>query len=179
MNIPSDRRAPHAGAQSVAVPPTSPGTADEPSSPRSGTVAPLALTDERVHEALAAAQHAAHAAAAEVAYLLQRGLRLASEPLYQATYTQALRTWWEQAGEQLSERNLEADHALRRVRSWARTYLTAEIGSTQPGTLFDHALAHASRAAARRFLTATGELLAEHATRHGELSASPSSASGA
>ncbi|MET7338977.1 hypothetical protein [Nonomuraea sp. NPDC005650] len=126
----------------------------------------LVMLDQRMHEALAAAQHAAYAAAAEAAYLLQRALRLTGEPLYQTAYTQALRTWWEQVGEQVSKQHLQADHALRRVRSWARTYLTAETGSTQPGTLFDHALAHASRAAARRFLTVSGELLAEHAARH-------------
>jgi hypothetical protein len=121
--------------------------------------------DQRLNEALTVAQHASFAAAAEVACLLQRGLRLTGEPLYQAVYTQALCTWWEQAGEQVGHEHLEAGHALRRVRSWARTYLTAEIGSARPGTLFDHALAHAARAAARRFLATTGELLTDPGIR--------------
>ncbi|QFY12935.1 hypothetical protein GBF35_45960 [Nonomuraea phyllanthi] len=140
--------------------------ADKPDSPQARPEDPPYMLDQRTQDALSAAQHAAHAAAAEVAYLLQRALRLTGEPLYQAAYTQALRTWWEKVAEQIDQQHLQPDHALRRVRSWARSYLTAEIGSTQPGTLFDHALAHASRAAARRFLAATGELLAEHAARH-------------
>ncbi|MGN9779815.1 hypothetical protein ACTMTF_00210 [Nonomuraea sp. ZG12] len=126
---------------------------------------PLTVIDQRTREQLVAAQHAAVAAAAEVACLLQRGLRLKSEPLYDAAFTQTLRTWWEQVAEQIGTHHLHADHALRRVRSWARYYLTGELAATSPGTLFDHALAHASRAAARQFLSDTGEMLAEHTTR--------------
>lgn len=145
----------------------SPGAAD--------SVAPL---DQRLNEALAAAQHAAFAAAAEVACLLQRGLRLTGEPLYQAVYTQALCTWWEQTGEQVGNEHVEAGHALRRVRSWARTYLIAEIGFARPGTMFDHALAHAARAAARRFLAATGELLTDPVTRADNIATGPDAATG-
>ncbi|MEV0830185.1 hypothetical protein [Nonomuraea rubra] len=119
----------------------------------------------RTLKALIVAQDAAEAAAAEAGYVLQRGQRLTGEPLYEATYTQAVRTWWELVGEQICQRQLHADHALRRVRSWARTYLTGEPPAQTAGSLFDHALAHASRAAARRFLAASGELLAEHAVQ--------------
>ncbi|NRQ33957.1 hypothetical protein HII36_19180 [Nonomuraea sp. NN258] len=119
----------------------------------------------RTLKALIAAQDAAEAAAAEAGYLLQLGQRLTGEPLYEATFTQAVRTWWELVGEQICQRQLHADHALRRVRSWARTYLTGEPPARGAGSLFDHALAHASRAAARRFLAASGELLVEHAVQ--------------
>ncbi|QFY08033.1 hypothetical protein GBF35_16305 [Nonomuraea phyllanthi] len=162
-----DRRQPHengstdvSGAR-VQQPPVTPDV------PSTETEDQLTRFEWRVKQVLAATQHAAYAAAAEVAYLLQRGLRLTGEPLYQASFTQALRMWWELVDEQINQHHLEGDHAVRRVRSWARTYLTAEPTSTKPGSLLDHGLAHASRAAARRFLAATGELLASHATCQG------------
>ncbi|MFI7640566.1 hypothetical protein [Nonomuraea sp. NPDC049400] len=166
-NMPPDRRQPYEkGGADVS------GALDQqptvtPDAPPTETEDQLTRIEWRVKQVLAATQHAAYAAAAEVAYLLQRGLRLTGEPLYQASFTHALRMWWELVDKQLNQHHLEADHAVRRVRSWARTYLTAEPTSTKPGTLLDHGLAHASRAAARRFLAATGELLAEHATRQG------------
>ncbi|GGL42525.1 hypothetical protein [Planomonospora parontospora] len=140
----------------------------EPAPASSGTADPIEEVGRQVQEALAGAQRTYCVAAAEVAYQLQqRGTRLTSKQLYDASYSQALRTWWERVAEQISAQELFADHALRRVRSWARHYLTGEPAAAQPGTLFDHALAHASRAAARQFLLTSGQLLAEHATRLG------------
>jgi hypothetical protein len=145
---------------STTQPISAPAVASSSTSPAD----PIEEIGRQVEAALAGAQHAYRVAAAETAYqLLQRGTRLNSKQLYDASYTQALRTWWEQVAEQTTTQSLAADHALRRVRSWARHYLTGEPASPQPGTLFDHALAHASRAAARQFLVISGQLLAQHA----------------
>ncbi|WP_147268267.1 hypothetical protein [Spongiactinospora rosea] len=106
----------------------------------------------------------AHAAeAAELTYRISEGHRLSSTCLYGTAYGRDLRTWWGTVIKQINENEITTDHALRRVRAWVRQYLTTEPASSVPGTLFDHAIAHASRAAAREFLTTSGELLTLHA----------------
>ncbi|MEZ0076253.1 hypothetical protein [Planotetraspora sp. GP83] len=114
---------------------------------------------DRIAEAVAQARHADYAASAELTCQVQRGQRLTSEPLYSAAYCHAVRGWWELVSAQIDHEALEAAHAVRRVRARARHYLTGEPAALRPGSLFDHALAHASRAAARQFLAASGELL--------------------
>ncbi|WP_182907584.1 hypothetical protein [Microbispora sp. H13382] len=116
-----------------------------------------------VAELVAHARHADYAASAALVCHIQRGHRLTSEPLYSAVYSHALRTWWEFVPAQISANSVDVAHAVRRVRAWARHYLTGEPAAARPGTLFDHALAHASRAVARHFLAASGELLASRA----------------
>ncbi|MFI6396185.1 hypothetical protein [Nonomuraea sp. NPDC050540] len=118
--------------------------------------------DELVAEKIASARHACYAAAAEAVCILQNGRRLVGEQVFAAAYAQTVRAWWDRVEVEITGKRLASDHALRRVRSWARHYLTGEPPAPQPGTLFDHGLAHASRLAARDFLTASGHLLTHH-----------------
>ncbi|WP_158578410.1 hypothetical protein [Spongiactinospora rosea] len=110
-------------------------------------------------EAIEQARHADYAASAELVCQVQRGQRLAAEPLFLAVYSSALRAWWDLVDVQICREGVEAAHAVRRVRVRARHYLTGNLAAPRPGTLFDHALAHAARAAARHFLASSGELL--------------------
>ncbi|MFF4778990.1 hypothetical protein ACFY05_39820 [Microtetraspora fusca] len=121
-----------------------------------------------IAEAVTHARHVDYAASAGLVCHVQRGERLTSDQLYGVVYSQASRTWWELVSAQVSEQGIPVVHALRRVRAWARHYLTGEPAAARPGTLFDHALAHASRAAARQFLAASGELLAGQTTQQEE-----------
>ncbi|GAA4102308.1 hypothetical protein [Nonomuraea soli] len=124
---------------------------------------------ELTAEEIVTARHRYYAAAAEATAALQNGDFLGGEQLFAATYAQTFRAWWDLVEGQVTVKRLAWDHALRRVRSWARHHLTGEAPATRPGTLFDHALAHASRMAARDFLAATGELLTRHlATEPGD-----------
>ncbi|MDF5758791.1 hypothetical protein [Spongiactinospora sp. TRM90649] len=125
----------------------------------------LKLHTQRVIES---ATRAHGAAAAELTFRVDRGHLLSAGSMYGTAYGRALCTWWATVITQIGTDEIATDHALRRVRAWARQYLTSEPGSALPGTLFDHAIAHASRAAARDFLTATGELLTLHAFPHEE-----------
>ncbi|MDF5758434.1 hypothetical protein [Spongiactinospora sp. TRM90649] len=109
------------------------------------------------------ARHADYAASAELVCQLQRGQRLTAEPLFMAVYCSAVRAWWDLVDLQICQEGAEAAHAVRRVRVRARHYLTGQPVASRAGTLFDHALAHASRAAARYFLARTGELFARAA----------------
>ncbi|MFD9950770.1 hypothetical protein ACFWYW_27315 [Nonomuraea sp. NPDC059023] len=89
--------------------------------------------------------------------------------MFAAAYAQTTRAWWDVVDGQITLKRLACDHALRRVRTMARHFLTNEAPARRPGTLFDHALAHAARMAARDFLTDTGELLTQHlATEPGD-----------
>ncbi|MEU8319790.1 hypothetical protein AB0C33_15625 [Nonomuraea sp. NPDC048881] len=124
--------------------------------------------DRLIAEKITAARHAFYTAAAKAIFTLQNGRRLSSEKLFAAAYTQASRAWWDLVDEEITGKKLASDHALRRVRSWARHYLTGEPPAALPGTLFDHALAHASRIAARDFLTASGQLLIQHLAESGD-----------
>ncbi|WP_157254890.1 hypothetical protein [Nonomuraea typhae] len=125
--------------------------------------------DELTAEKITSARHAYYTAAAEAVVALQNGEFLSAEQVFAATYAQTSRAWWDVVDGQITLRRLACDHALRRVRSMARHFLTNEAPARRPGTLFDHALAHAARMAARDFLTASGELLAQHlATEPGD-----------
>lgn len=117
-----------------------------------------ALTAEKI----TAARHAYYAAAAQGVIALQNGRWFSSEQLFTAAHAQATRAWWDLVDQEITGKKLTSDHAVRRVRSWARHYLTGEPPAARPGTLFDHALAHASRIAARDFLTTSGQLLIQH-----------------
>lgn len=118
--------------------------------------------DELTYEKITAARHAFYAAAAEAVFALRNGQRPSGGQLFAATHAQASRAWWELVSEEITDKKLTCDHAVRRVRSWARHYLTGEAPAARPGTLFDHALAHASRMAARDFLNVSGQLLIRH-----------------
>ncbi|WP_431904024.1 hypothetical protein [Nonomuraea sp. bgisy101] len=118
--------------------------------------------DELTAEKITTARHAYYAAAAEAVIALQNGRFLSGEQVFAAASTQTSRVWWDLVDAQITLRRLTCDHALRRVRSWARHFLTGEAPAARPGTLFDHALAHASRMAARDFLAASGQLLTQH-----------------
>ncbi|NRQ40786.1 hypothetical protein HII36_54630, partial [Nonomuraea sp. NN258] len=125
--------------------------------------------DELTAEKITCARHAYYAAAAEAAFALHNGQRLTGEQMFAAALTQASRAWWDLVEAEITGKRLTCDHAVRRVRSWARHYLTGEAPAAQPGTLFDHALAHASRLAARDFLAISGQLLTLHlATEPGD-----------
>ncbi|MFE0156734.1 hypothetical protein ACFWY5_57085 [Nonomuraea sp. NPDC059007] len=125
--------------------------------------------DELTAEKITSARHACYAAAAEAVSILQNGRRLVGEQMFAAAHAQTVRAWWDRVEVEITTKKLTGDHAVRRVRSWARHYLTGEPPAPQPGTLFDHALAHASRRAARDFLTASGHLLTHHlATEPGD-----------
>ncbi|MED7930379.1 hypothetical protein SMD20_39550 [Nonomuraea sp. LP-02] len=132
------------------------------SGPSAGPAEDARSFDELTAEKIAAARHAYYAAAAEVVIALQNGRWLSSEQLFAAAHSRATRAWWDLAEQEISGKKLTSDHAVRRVRSWARHYLTGEPPVARPGTLFDHAIAHASRIAARDFLTASGQLLTQH-----------------
>ncbi|MEU8178631.1 hypothetical protein AB0C14_37680 [Microbispora hainanensis] len=157
--VPDSSATPYAPTAATTVPSFA-DTFAGPEVPDGGEAEGLAA---RVAEVVAHARHADYAASAALVCHVQRGQRLTSEPLYSAVYSHALRTWWEFVPAQISEDNVDVAHAVRRVRAWARHYLTGEPAAARPGTLFDHALAHASRAAARHFLAASGELLASRA----------------
>lgn len=130
--------------------------------------------DELTAEKITTARHTYYAAAAEAVIALQNGQFLSGEQVFAATSTQTSRAWWDLVDAQITLRRLTCDHALRRVRSWARHYLTGEAPAARPGTLFDHALAHASRMAARDFLAASGQLLTQHlATEPGDEADAP------
>ncbi|MFC4014805.1 hypothetical protein ACFOY2_46820 [Nonomuraea purpurea] len=116
------------------------------------------LTAERI----TAVRHTFYTATAKVIFVLQNGQRLSGEQSFAAAHAQASRAWWDLVEEEITGKKLTADHALRRVRSWTRHYLTGEPPAARPGTLFDHALAHAARIAARDFLTDSGHLLTQH-----------------
>lgn len=120
--------------------------------------------DELTAEKIASARHAHYAAAAEAVVALQNGRWLSGEQLFAAEYTRTSRAWWDLVDVEIAVKRLACDHAVRRVRSWARHYLTGEPPAARPGTLFEHALAHASRIAARDFLNASGQLLTQHLT---------------
>ncbi|RGA05572.1 hypothetical protein DI270_007620 [Microbispora triticiradicis] len=157
---PAPERSTLPGAPTPATVPSFPDTFAGPEAPDGGEAERLAA---RVAEVVAHARHADYAASAALVCRIQRGHQLTSEPLYSVVYSHALRTWWEQVPAQISENSVDVVHAVRRVRAWARHHLTGEPAAARPGTLFDHALAHASRAAARHFLAASGELLASRA----------------
>ncbi|MGW2157528.1 hypothetical protein [Nonomuraea sp. NPDC001699] len=118
--------------------------------------------DELTSEKIAAARQAHYAAAAEAVAALQNGRWLSGEQLFAAEYMRSSRAWWDLVDVQITAHRLACDHAARRVRSWARHYLTSEAPAGRPGTLFEHALAHASRIAARDFLNGSGQLLTQH-----------------
>jgi hypothetical protein len=113
-------------------------------------------------EKITAVRHAFYTAAAKAIFALQNGQRLSGEQLFVTVHAQAARGWWDLVDEEIKGKRLTCDHALRRMRSWARHYLTGEPPVARPGTLFDHALAHAARIAARDFLTDSGHLLTQH-----------------
>ncbi|MGP3917747.1 hypothetical protein [Nonomuraea sp. 10N515B] len=113
-------------------------------------------------EKITAVRHAFYTAAAQAIFALQNGQRLTGEQSFAAAHAQASRTWWDLVDEEITGKRLTCDHAMRRVRSWARHYLTGEPPAARPGTLFDYALAHAARIAARDFLTDSGHLLTQH-----------------
>ncbi|MFB4285883.1 hypothetical protein ACBJ59_62270 [Nonomuraea sp. MTCD27] len=118
--------------------------------------------DQLTTEKVTATRHACYTAAAKAIFALQNGQRLTGEQLFVTVHAQAARAWWDLVEEEITSKQLTSDHALRRVRSWARHYLTAEPPAARPGTLFDHALAHAARMATRDFLGDSGHLLAQH-----------------
>ncbi|SEH02409.1 hypothetical protein SAMN05444920_12667 [Nonomuraea solani] len=120
------------------------------------------LVDHLTAEKITAVRHAFYTAAAKAIFALQNGQRLSSEQLFVTVHAQAARAWWDRVDEEITGKRLTCDHALRRMRSWARHYLTGEPPAARPGTLFDHALAHAARIAARDFLTDSGHLLTQH-----------------
>ncbi|GAA0406111.1 hypothetical protein Acor_40910 [Acrocarpospora corrugata] len=128
-------------------------------------ISPNAWLHSRTCEAIDGARRISYASADQACSVLQRGDRMTSEVLFSAAHAQALDAWWGLIADQIDFNEAVPDHALRRIRSWARRYLTAEPAATEPGTLFDHALAHVSRAAARHFLQTSGRLLVEHANR--------------
>ncbi|MGW0805569.1 hypothetical protein [Nonomuraea sp. NPDC002799] len=113
-------------------------------------------------EKITAIRHTFYTAAAKTIVALQNGQRLAGEQLFATAHAQASRAWWDLVDEEINGKKLTSDHAVRRVRSWARHYLTGEPPVARPGTLFDHALAHAARMAARDFLSDSGHLLTQH-----------------
>ncbi|MBF8193337.1 hypothetical protein ITP53_48245 [Nonomuraea sp. K274] len=113
-------------------------------------------------EKITAVRHTFYTSAARAIFTLQNGQRLTGEQSFAAAHAQAARTWWDLVDEEITGKRLTCDHAMRRVRSWARHYLTGEPPAARPGTLFDHALAHAARIAARDFLTDSGHLLTQH-----------------
>ncbi|MFI6392208.1 hypothetical protein, partial [Nonomuraea sp. NPDC050540] len=124
--------------------------------------------DELTAEKITSARHAYYTAAAEAVAALQNGEFLSAEQVFAAAYAQTSRAWWDVVDGQITLRRLACDHALRRVRTMARHFLTNEAPARRPGTLFDHALAHAARMAARDFLNASGELLTHHLAESGE-----------
>ncbi|MFD9950745.1 hypothetical protein ACFWYW_59250 [Nonomuraea sp. NPDC059023] len=124
--------------------------------------------DELTAEKITEARHAYYTAAAEAVAALQNGEFLSAEQLFAAAYAQTSRAWWDVVDGQITLKRLACDHALRRVRTMARHFLTNEAPARRPGTLFDHALAHAARMAARDFLTASGELLTHHLAESGD-----------
>ncbi|SEN78760.1 hypothetical protein [Nonomuraea pusilla] len=138
-----------------------PGTASAPGS-SAGPAEDARSFDELTAEKITAVRHAYYAAAAEGVTALQNGRWLSGEQLFAAAHSQASRAWWDLVDQEITGKRLTSDHAVRRVRSWARHYLTGEPPAARPGTLFDHALAHASRIAARDFLTVSGQLLTQH-----------------
>lgn len=99
-------------------------------------------------------------ATVELIHRLEQAHRITSERLHAAVYSQALHVWWDMVQTQVDKHGLDAEKAIGLVRRRTTRYLTCEPDGTKPGTLFDHALAHVSRAAARRFLTATDTALA-------------------
>ncbi|MFI9836347.1 hypothetical protein ACIHFD_04900 [Nonomuraea sp. NPDC051941] len=120
------------------------------------------LFEQRTDEKISAARRVFYAASAEAVFALQNGQRLSGEQSFAAAHAQASRAWWDLVDEEIAGKKLAPDHAVRRVRSWARHYLTGEPPAARPGTLFDHALAHAARIAARDFLNDSGHLLTQH-----------------
>ncbi|MGW0481380.1 MULTISPECIES: hypothetical protein [Nonomuraea] len=118
--------------------------------------------DELISEKISAARHAHYAAAAEAVAALQNGRWLSGEQLFATEYTRSSRAWWDLVDVQITANRPACDHAVRWVRSWTRHYLTNEAPAGRPGTLFEHAVAHASRIAARDFLNASGQLLTHH-----------------
>ncbi|GAA3616012.1 hypothetical protein GCM10022419_121630 [Nonomuraea rosea] len=137
------------------TPPTRDGTTSQDETAR---LSCEQLTSEKI----TAARHAFYTAAAKAIFALQNGQRLSGEQLFVTAHAQAARAWWDLVDEEITGKRLTCDHALRRMRSWARHYLTGEPPAARPGTLFDHALAHAARIAARDFLTDSGHLLTQH-----------------
>ncbi|WP_061294083.1 hypothetical protein [Herbidospora cretacea] len=126
---------------------------------------PQVWLDRRTRATIDEARRASYASAAQACTVLQRGSRMSSEVLFAATHAQKLEAWWVLVDDQLAVNSVGTDLALRRVRARARRWITAEPASGEPGTLFDHALAHAARTAARDFLHTTGRLLVEHGKR--------------
>jgi hypothetical protein len=118
--------------------------------------------DQLTTEKITATRHSCYTAAAKAIFALQNGQRFTGEQLFVTAHAQAARAWWDLVDEEITGKKLTSDHALRRVRSWARHYLTTEPPAARPGTLFDHALAHAARMAARAFLNDSGHLLTQH-----------------
>ncbi|MEV0621721.1 hypothetical protein AB0I81_50930 [Nonomuraea sp. NPDC050404] len=118
--------------------------------------------DWLTREKITATRQAFYTAAAKAIFALQNGRRLYGEHLFATAHAQAARAWWDLVDEEVTGKKLACDHAVRRVRSWARHYLTTEPPVARPGTLFDHALAHAARMAARDFLTDSSHLLTQH-----------------
>ncbi|MFI6295963.1 hypothetical protein ACIBEJ_30500 [Nonomuraea sp. NPDC050790] len=129
--------------------------------------------DELTAQEITAARRACYTAAAEAVAVLQNGRRLVGEQVFAAAYAQTFRAWWDRVDQEITTNKLSSDHAVRRVRSWARHHLTGEPPAPQPGTLFDHGLAHASRLAARDFLHVSGRLLTHHLAGPGEVADLP------
>ncbi|MFE0156517.1 hypothetical protein ACFWY5_55965 [Nonomuraea sp. NPDC059007] len=129
--------------------------------------------DELTAEKITEARHAYYTAAAEAVAALQNGEFLTAEQVFTAAYAQTTRAWWDVVDGQITLKRLACDHALRRVRTMARHFLTNEAPARRPGTLFDHALAHAARMAARDFLTDSGELLTHHLAESGDATDQP------
>ncbi|MEV4471229.1 hypothetical protein [Nonomuraea sp. NPDC049504] len=164
--------------------PCQPGTLPPPRPPDSITAARDTTTghheqawpscDQLTTEKITATRHACYTTAAKAIFALQNGQRLTGEQLFVTVHAQAARAWWDLVEEEITSKRLAADHALRRVRSWARHYLTAEPPAARPGTLFDHALAHAARMAARDFLSDSGHLLTQHLIHQAAHPAAPS-----
>ncbi|MEU6784632.1 hypothetical protein ABZ912_36010 [Nonomuraea angiospora] len=82
--------------------------------------------DELTAEKMTAVRHAFYTAAAKAIFALQNGQRFTGEQLFVTAHAQASRAWWDRVSEEITGKKLSSDHALRRVRSWARHYLTGE-----------------------------------------------------
>ncbi|MFI6816118.1 hypothetical protein ACIBG7_27190 [Nonomuraea sp. NPDC050328] len=123
--------------------------------------------DELISLTITTARHTHYAAAAEAVIALQNGRFLGGEQLFTAVYAQTTRAWWDLVDGEITHKKLTCEHAVVRVRSWARHFLTKEAPAARPGTLFEHALAHAARMAARDFLATSSQLLIHRKVQSG------------
>ncbi|WP_433413246.1 hypothetical protein ACQP1V_29165 [Microtetraspora malaysiensis] len=92
-------------------------------------------------------------AKAELISQLDQAHRLTSERLYDAAFSQALHVWWDMVLIHVDSYGLDITHAVRHVHAWVTRCLAGESSRTRPDTPFDYAVAHASQAAACRFLS--------------------------